>query len=117
MPIYYEGGLETRPLSLCAPCKFRETAMALRFEWDSRKALINRRKHGITFEEASTIFDDSLSITIPDPAHSAGEDRFITIGTSVKNRLIVVVHTDRYDNIRIVSARKPTGNEKRQYEQ
>jgi len=91
--------------------------MALRFEWDSKKAQANSRKHGITFEEASTIFGDPLSITIPDPAHSIGEDRFITIGTSVNNKLIVVVHTDRDDIIRIISARKAIRNEIRQYEQ
>jgi uncharacterized DUF497 family protein len=91
--------------------------MALRFEWDSKKALSNKRKHGITFEEASTIFGDPLSITIHDPAHSIGEDRFITVGTSANGRLIVVVHTERDDIIRIISARNATRNEKRQYEQ
>jgi len=91
--------------------------MSLRFEWDSKKAQSNRRRHGITFEEASTIFGDPLSITIHDPAHSIGEDRFITIGTSVNDKLIVVVHTDRNDIIRIISARKATKNERRQYEQ
>jgi len=91
--------------------------MALQFEWDSKKAQLNKRKHGITFEEASTIFGDPLSITIHDPAHSIGEDRFITIGTSANGRLIVVVHTERDDIIRIISARNATRNEKRQYEQ
>jgi hypothetical protein len=91
--------------------------MALQFEWDSKKAQLNKRKHGITFEEASTIFGDPLSITIHDPAHSIGEDRFITIGTSANGRFIVVVHTERDDTIRIISARNATGNEKRQYEQ
>jgi uncharacterized DUF497 family protein len=91
--------------------------MALLFEWDDRKAQANKRKHEITFEEASTIFGDPLSITIPDPAHSISEDRFITIGTSVNNELIVVVHTERDDTIRIISARKATKNGRRQYEQ
>jgi uncharacterized protein len=91
--------------------------MALQFEWDSRKARVNKRKHGIVFEEASTIFDDPLSITIHDPAHSVGEDRFITIGTSANSRFIVVVHTERGDTIRIISARNATISEKRQYEQ
>lgn len=91
--------------------------MALQFEWDSKKARSNKRKHGITFEEASTIFGDPLSITIHDPAHSISEDRFITIGTSANGRLIVVVHTERGDTIRIISARNATRNEKRQYEQ
>jgi len=91
--------------------------MALRFEWDSKKALSNRRRHGITFEEASTIFGDPLSSTIHEPAHSIGEDRFISVGTSVNDKLIVVVHADRDDIIRIISARKATKNERRQYEQ
>ncbi len=91
--------------------------MALRFEWDSNKAQSNRRKHGVTFEEASTIFGDPLSITVHDPAHSISEDRLITIGTSVNDKLIVVVHTDRNDIIRIISARKATKNERAQYEQ
>lgn len=90
--------------------------MALQFEWHNNKARLNRNKHGITFEEASTVFGDSLSLTIPDPAHSISEVRFITIGTSVYNRLLVVVHTDRGDNIRIISARKATRNERNQYE-
>ena len=91
--------------------------MALQFEWDSKKSQSNKRKHGITFEEASTIFGDPLSITIDDSAHSIGEDRFVTIGTSVNDKLIVVAHTERNDIIRIISARKATRNEKRQYEQ
>jgi len=91
--------------------------MSLQFEWDSRKAQSNKRKHRVTFEEASTTFGEILSITIPDPAHSIGEDRFITIGTSANNNLIVVVHTDRDDIIRIISARKATASERRQYEQ
>jgi uncharacterized DUF497 family protein len=84
---------------------------------DSRKAQVNKRKHGITFEQASTIFGDSLSITIPDPAHSIGEDRLITIGTSANGKTIVVVHIDCDDTIRIISARMATRNERRQYEQ
>ena len=91
--------------------------MALQFEWDSRKAQVNKRKHGITFEEASTIFGDPLSITIPDPAHSIGEDRLITIGTSADGKVVVVVHIYYNDIVRIISARKATGNERRQYEQ
>ena len=70
----------------------------------------------MTFEEACTTFGDPLSITIPDPAHSVGEDRFITIGTSVNGRLIVVVHTDHDDTIRIISARKTARKERSQYE-
>jgi uncharacterized protein len=90
--------------------------MSLQFEWDDKKARANKRKHEITFEEASTIFGDPLSLTIPDPAHSIGEDRFITFGNSVKGKLIVVVHIEQNDIIRIISARKATNNEKKQYE-
>lgn len=90
--------------------------MTLRFEWNRKKALLNIRKHGITFEEASTIFGDSLSLTIPDSYHSIGEDRFITIGTSAQGRFVVVMHTERHDVIRIISARKATRNERKQYE-
>lgn len=90
--------------------------MAVQFEWDSKKAQSNKRKHGITFEEASTIFGDPLSVTIHDPAHSIGKDRFITIGRSIDDKLIVVVHIDRDDTVRIISARKATRNEKRKYE-
>ena len=91
--------------------------MGLQFEWNGRKAQTNKKKHGVTFEEASTIFGDLLSITIIDLAHSIGEDRFITIGRSINEKLIVVVHTDRDDIVRIISARKAAKNEKRQYEQ
>jgi uncharacterized DUF497 family protein len=91
--------------------------MALIFEWDNRKAQSNKRKHGITFEEASTIFSDSLSITIPDPSHSISEERFVTVGMSVSDKLIVVVHTNRGDIIRIISARRATRREREQYEQ
>ncbi|MBN2137880.1 MAG: BrnT family toxin [Sedimentisphaerales bacterium] len=91
--------------------------MALQFEWDSSKALSNKKKHGVTFEQASTIFGDPLSRTIPDPSHSKTEDRFITIGASIDNKLIVVAHCDSDEKIRIISARKATRNEKYQYEQ
>jgi uncharacterized DUF497 family protein len=91
--------------------------MGLQFEWNGRKAQTNKKKHGVTFEEASTIFGDLLSITIADPVHSIGEGRFITIGRSINEKLIVVVYTDRDDIVRIISARKATKNEKRQYEQ
>ena len=91
--------------------------MALLFEWDNRKAQSNKRKHGISFEEASTVFGDPLSVTIPDSGHSIGEDRFVTIGISINEKLIVVVHADRDDIIRIISARSATRHEREQYEQ
>jgi len=86
------------------------------FEWDESKAAKNFRKHGVSFEEAATAFGDPFSITIYDPLHSENEDRFILLGMSGKNRLLVVVHTDRYEKIRIISARKAIQKEKRQYE-
>jgi len=90
--------------------------MGLLFKWDKRKADANAKKHGITFEEASTIFGDPLSATVHDSTHSIAEDRFITIGTSIDNRLLTVVHADLNDTIRIISAREATNTERRQYE-
>ena len=86
------------------------------FEWDERKAKQNIRKHGVSFEEAATVFGDQFSITIYDPLHSENEDRFVILGMSSKNRLLVVVHTERGDKIRIISARKATKKERKQYE-
>lgn len=86
------------------------------FEWDPSKAHHNLIKHGISFEEASTAFADDFSITIPDPQHSKVEDRYILLGYSKNNKLIVVVHTDREDRIRIISARKATKKERNDYE-
>ena len=73
------------------------------FEWDEAKEKTNFRKHKITFTEGETVFYDPLSLTIPDPDHSIDEDRFIDIGTSNKNRILVVVYTEREDKIRIIS--------------
>src|SRR4030066_2267906 len=88
----------------------------LLFEWDSVKAKRNIETHDISFDEASTAFKDTLSLTIHDPLHSDEEDRFILIGNSCKNRLLVVVHTERGNKIRIISASKATKNERKQYE-
>ncbi|HOC20352.1 MAG TPA: BrnT family toxin [Anaerolineae bacterium] len=91
--------------------------MKVTVEWDPTKARINQHKHGVTFEEAATVFSDPLSSTIPDPLHSAGEERFIIIGQSHQQRLLVVVHTDRGDNIRIISARVANAHERKTYEE
>ena len=91
--------------------------MPLQFEWDSRKAKSNVAKHGISFDEASTVFQDVLSITISDPLHSVEEERSVVIGHSCRHRLLVVVHTDRDDRIRIISARQATRKERRYYEE
>jgi len=88
----------------------------LTFEWDPQKAKSNIEKHGVSFEEASTVFRDPLSLTIDDPLHSTGELRMVQIGISHKDRLLVVVHTERGDNIRIISARKATKKERNNYE-
>lgn len=88
----------------------------LRFEWDPNKAKENLEIHGVSFNEASTAFRDTLSLAIYDPLHSGEEDRFVLIGNSHKDRLLVVVHTERGDNIRLISARKASKKERKQYE-
>jgi uncharacterized DUF497 family protein len=90
--------------------------MSLIFEWDEEKAASNLEKHGISFQEASTIFMDSLSSTINDPLHSVGEQRFVTIGESTEREILVVVHTQRDAKIRIISAREATRRERQNYE-
>jgi uncharacterized DUF497 family protein len=92
-------------------------AAGLKFEWDPAKAAINASKHGVTFMEATSAFGDLLSLTIPDPEHSQAETRYLLIGRTHRNRLVVVAHTEREDQIRIISARLPTPKEKRSYEQ
>jgi len=87
------------------------------FEWDADKAAANYRKHGITFPEAATAFGDPLAITIPDVRHSVDEDRYALIGRSERDRLLVVMHTDRGHAIRIISARTATPRERRKYAQ
>ena len=83
----------------------------LTFEWNAAKAASNLAKHGVGFEEAATVFGDPLSVTIFDPAHSQAEDRFIILGRSHLDKLLVVVHTERGDNIRIISARRASRRE------
>ena len=87
------------------------------FEWNPEKADANLKKHGVSFEEAETVFSDPLSLTIPDSLHSDEENRFIIIGFSDKQQQLVVVHTNRNDKIRIISARLAKPSEKRKYEQ
>jgi len=91
--------------------------MTLEFEWDPAKAEINLQKHEVSYEEASTIFDDPLFITFLDEEHSIGEERYITMGLSRRQHLLLVAHTDRKGRIRIISARKATKNERRFYEE
>lgn len=89
----------------------------LLFEWDTKKAVINQKAHGVSFDEASTAFKDTLSLTIYDPLHSEDEHRFILIGNSHKNRLLVIVHTERSVRVRIISARKAKKDERKQDEE
>ena len=91
--------------------------MPVNFQWDEYKARTNLAKHGVSFEEAATAFGDPLSLTIPDPAHSQVEDRWITLGHSHQRKLLVVVHTERGDNIRIISARRAGRRERKSYEE
>ncbi len=86
------------------------------FEWGERKEKSNPRKHGVGFMEAETVFYDPYSITISDPDHSFDEARFIDVGISDKNRLLIVSYTERTNRIRIISARKATGAERKKYE-
>lgn len=86
------------------------------FEWDAAKADSNQKKHGVSFEEASTAFGDPLSLTIPDPDHSQEEDRFVLMGETYQRRLVVVVFTERGDRLRLISARLATRRERRTYE-
>jgi uncharacterized DUF497 family protein len=87
------------------------------FEWDDEKALANQRKHNVSFEEAMTIFEDALSVTQRDLVSSDFEERFTTIGLSLISRVLLVVHTDRGERIRIISARKATPSERIAYEE
>ncbi len=89
----------------------------MKFEWDAQKAALNLKKHGVTFEEAATVFRDTLSATAHDPDHSMDEDRFVTFGLSSSGRLLVVSHADRKEDIRIVSARQATKQERKIYEE
>jgi uncharacterized DUF497 family protein len=90
-------------------------ALGILFTWDSRKAASNYRKHKITFEEAVQIFGDPLLLTVPDREHSEREQRFFSIGQSWAGRLIAVSHEESGNKIRIISARKATRREAREY--
>ena len=91
--------------------------MAFEFEWDETKAISNLSKHGIPFDEASTVFDDTLLITVFDDKHSDDEDRFITIGRSKTSKLLIVAHVERDGKTRIISARAATKHEENFYVQ
>ena len=86
------------------------------FEWDAVKSIENARKHGVTFDEASTAFDDPLGLVIVDPDHSDEEARYLLVGTSDRQRLLVVAFTERPPRLRLISARLATRRERRRYE-
>lgn len=89
--------------------------MPLDFNWNAEKAEVNRKKHGVSFEEASTVFADPLARLIDDPEHSEHEQRLVLFGRSVAGRLLAVMHTERAGAIRLISAREMTPHERRQY--
>ena len=89
----------------------------MQFDWDPNKAADNETKHGVSFEEATTVFGDPLSDTYDDPDHSWEERRFLIIGTSEQGRLLLVAHTEEGEIIRIISAREPTRKERKLYEE
>lgn len=91
--------------------------MGYTFEWDSRKAESNARKHGVTFEEASTVFADPLGLLMPDPDHSLSEERYLVLGMSARQRLLVVAFAERPPRTRLISARRATRRERRRYEE
>lgn len=89
----------------------------MEFEWDPDKAEMNLKQHGVSFHEAATVFADPLSIDIPDPDHSVDEARYIIVGLSHNGRPLMVLHTERGDRIRIISARELTRDERSAYEE
>ena len=86
------------------------------FEWDEAKADVNVQRHGVPFEEASTVFGDPLAMLLPDPDHSHGEERFLVLGMSSRRRVLVVSHAERPPRTRLISARPATRHERGQYE-
>jgi uncharacterized DUF497 family protein len=89
----------------------------VRFEWDPEKAAHNREKHGVTFEEAQTVFEDDLFIVFADPKHSVSERRYLMTGQSKQGRLLMISYTERFGKIRLISARPATRRERRAYEE
>ena len=89
----------------------------MEFEWDKSKAASNLSKHGVSFDEAQTVFDDTLYIDFYDPDHSYNEHRYIIVGQSAQNRLLVISYTERGNVIRLISARKTTRKERETYEE
>ena len=88
----------------------------MKFTWDPAKDQENQRVHGVSFQEATTVFGDPLAASVPDPDHSIGQERMITMGQSSSGLLLVVSHTEQADTIRIISARRATSHERKDYE-
>ena len=91
--------------------------MAYEFEWDAIKAATNLRDHGVSFEEASTVFADPLAMLMADPDHSVDEERYVLLGESSRRSLLVVAFAERPPRTRLISARRATRHERRQYEE
>jgi hypothetical protein len=89
----------------------------MKFEWDANKAVSNLAKHGVSFEEAKTVFDDSLYVDFYDPDHSDDEERYLIVGESNRGRLLIVSYTERKDSIRVINAREVTRSEREAYEE
>ena len=89
----------------------------MEFEWDPEKAAINLRTHRVSFSEAATVLSDTFGITVSDPDHSFGENRYITVGMSNRHRVLMVAHTERGDRVRLISARELTRAERKAYEE
>lgn len=94
-----------------------QTPEGFEFEWDEKKNRSNQAKHGVSFREAATVFADSLSLVVPDDEHSTDEARYYIIGSSVFDELLTVTYTERLGRIRIISARRATRRERRDYEE
>jgi uncharacterized DUF497 family protein len=88
----------------------------VQFEWDPEKAASNLAKHGVSFDEASTVFGDPFATTVPDPDRSASEERLLTTGLSGRRRTLIIWHTEHNDTVRIIGAREATPRERRTYE-
>jgi len=89
----------------------------MQFEWNNEKAVSNLAKYGVSFEEAKTVFDDSLYIDLSDPDHSEDEERYLIVGQSNQGRLLIVSYTERRDSVRLISAREVTRTERGAYEE
>ena len=115
--VHQAGSRDSRSSPLTSRVRYLEIAMSqLLFEWDEDKARGNEAKHGVSFDEGKTIFNDPFSITISDPDHSANEDRWIDMGMSVRGRLLVLWYTDRGEAIRIIGCRQASKIELKAYE-